>query len=181
MTFYFSVEKLNSFVVSAKTARYEGQTVGIFPHRPGSIDIQFWPNFGDFRYLLSRFGLMRDYVLQEIVYIGDEPVWAMNTYCRLSHDDFSRPRIDDMIDDGFLKIYKEGRFLGGGEYSSGKYAFLDANQGDVLSFFGKATITFDGEVAFDISYHGGVLVEGWHIKANKYARSYSLNKSTKQS
>ena len=68
-------EELNAVIVKAKTATYVGGGGKAPACRTGSHDLA-WSE-GEWRYLDSYFG-GTDFLGQEVVWRGSEPVWAMN-------------------------------------------------------------------------------------------------------
>ena len=69
--------ELNAVIVRAKAASYVGGGVKAPSSRMGSHDLS-WSE-GDWRYLDSYFG-GTDFLGQEVLWYGAEPVWAMSYY-----------------------------------------------------------------------------------------------------
>ncbi|MFN8459903.1 MAG: DUF5680 domain-containing protein [Anaerolineae bacterium] len=56
------------------------------------------------------------------------------------------------------RMYKEGRFLGGFEYSINGDTYIDSSEGDVVSFTGKEWITRNSVRVYELIYHGGLVI-----------------------
>ena len=62
-----------------------------------------------------------------------------------------------MIKKSLTRLYAEGRFLGRFAHQEGLLTYSDENEGDVSRFRGREHISRDGEVVYELVYHGGVL------------------------
>jgi hypothetical protein len=62
-----------------------------------------------------------------------------------------------MIKESLSRMYQEGRFLGGFTYSCGQLTYTDASVGTVERFTGREQISRNGEVAYELVYHGGMV------------------------
>ena len=150
-----SLEELNVFIVKAKANSYIGRAEKSLPSRLGSHDIQF--READYQYLDSYFG-GTDFLGQEVVYLKNEPIWAMNYYGKiLEPASYDGEKAGNAIIESLSKLYKKGQFLG--EFSNetlwGKYT--DTNKGDVSSFTGYEWIDFGGKKVYELYYHGGLI------------------------
>jgi hypothetical protein len=155
MTSGFSLEELNAFIVSAKAATYVGDGKPTESCRKASHDLEY--RNGSFYYLDSYFG-GTDFIGQEVVYFEDEPVWAMNYYGKIIEPEkITGAEAGKMIKESLSRLYEEGRFLGGFEYSAGDTTYTDTNQGDPSSFSGKEWITRDHLKVYELEYHGGMI------------------------
>ena len=152
-----SPQNLNAFIVRAKAATYVGDGQQAPSCRPGSHDLQFTD--GDWSYLDSYFG-GRDFIGQEVVYYSRKPVWAMNYYGRILRDDLITPaQAGGVIKASLSRMYTEGRFLGGFEHQHEGFVYADTSAGDASCFHGRETIVRDGEIAYELVYHGGLIKE----------------------
>ncbi len=150
-----SLEQLNNFIVRAKSATYVGSGAEIASCRPDSHDLQF--KEGDFTYLDSYFG-GADFLGQEVVYYQNEPVWAMNYYGRILEPDHIRPdETGRIIKQSLSAMYKEGRFLGGFEFTIDEDTYFDTSEGDAACFSGKEWITRNNTKVYELVYHGGLI------------------------
>ncbi len=148
----FSLEQLNTFIVSAKAATYVGGGAKSLSYRPGSHDLQF--HEGDFSYLDSYFG-GADFLGQEVVYHEGKPVWVMNYYGRILEPEMiAAAEAGRVIQESLSKMYEEGRFLGGFEHEISGDTYVDTNEGDVASFTGREWIEREG-----VKVTGGLVKE----------------------
>jgi len=149
------IAQLNDFIVRAKAATYIGSGKESGSCRPGSHDLRFGD--GSFLYLDSYFG-GADFIGEEVVYIEEKPVWAMNYYGRiLAPDRITPEETGQMIKKSLSRLYQQGRFLGGFEYTDGRDTYFDTNEGDVTSFTGTEWIERDDVRVYELVYHGGLI------------------------
>lgn len=152
-----SLEQLSAFIVRAKAVTYVGRGAKSLSYRPGSQDLQF--HEGAFSYLDSYFG-GTDFLGQEVVYFGGKPVWAMNYYGRVLEPSLiSAAETGQIIQESLSKMYEQGRFLGGFEYSTGDDTYVDTSEGDVAFFTGREAITRGNVKVYELIYHGGLIKE----------------------
>jgi hypothetical protein len=146
---------LNGFIVRAKRAAYVGSGRKLLPYRLGSHDLQFFE--GDWAYHDSYFG-ESDFIGEEAVYFRQEIVWAMNYFGRiLDPARITSAEAGAMIKAGLSKMYAEGRFLGGFTHAEGDLTYEDANDGGVEFFTGRERIRRDGDIVYELVYHGGLI------------------------
>ena len=151
------LEQLNSFIVCAKAATYVGGGLKVESCRPGSHDLKFAD--GDWSYLDSYFG-GRDFIGEEAVFLQGKPIWAMNYYGRILRADLIAPaQAGEVIKASLSKLYREGRFLGGFEHQHLEFRYVDTNEGDPASFRGREFISRRGESAYELFYHGGLILD----------------------
>jgi hypothetical protein len=155
MTTDVSLQQLNNFIVQAKAGTYVGNGKKTKSCRKESHDLKFQE--GPFCYLDSYFG-GTDFIGQEVVYYDDEPIWAMNYYGRIIEPEkFTAAEAGQIIKESLSRMYEEGRFLGGFEYSFESGVYTDTSQGDLESFTGKEWITRDNLKVYELVYHGGLV------------------------
>ena len=151
----FALRALEQFIVSAKQRTYAGDGNKLLPYRLGSNDLQYAE--GDWAYHDSYLG-ESNFIGQEIVYYQRRPVWGMNYYgVLLRPERLTAAQAGAMIKQSLLRLYQEGRFLGGFTYQAGALRYTDQSEGDARSFRGSEQITADDEVAYELVYHGGLL------------------------
>lgn len=149
------LNQLHTFIVRAKAATYVGSGQKLLPYRLGSHDLQFFD--GDWAYHDSYLG-ESDFIGQEAVYYQGWVVWAMNYYGRiLDPERITSAQAGAMITASLTRLYAEGRFLGGFEYSEGELTYVDTNQGEVGFFTGREWISREGKVVYELIYHGGMI------------------------
>ncbi len=150
-----TVPELEGFIVTAKRQTYVGGGTPAPSSRTGSHDLG-WQD-GALRYLDSYFG-GSDFVGQEVVWDGDEPVWAMNYYGYILNDGLiDAQRAGATIKAALSAMYAEGRFLGGWTYEGPHGLYEDVSEGDVTRFSGQESIRCAGEIAYRLDYHGGLI------------------------
>jgi hypothetical protein len=150
-----NLDGLEAFIVVAKAATYVGSGEKIAPSRPGSHDLGFAQ--GRWRYLDSYFG-GTDFLGQETVWRDGEPVWSMLYYGYISRPDLiDGMRAGATIKAALTEMYKEGRFLGGFEWSGPHGVYRDGSTGNVEHFRGRETITVGGAEAYALDYFGGLV------------------------
>ena len=152
-----STQELIDFILLAKQASYVGGGSSLLPYRLGSHDLQFIQ--GDWAYHDSYLG-ESDFIGEEIVYYCGKVVWGMNYFGRiLLPEKITSAQAGTIIQQSLSKMYQSGRFLGGFQHTVGEYCYTDANEGDALYFTGKEWIDLNGELVYQLVYHGG-LVKG---------------------
>ena len=151
----FDLDQLHAFILRAKAATYVGGGQKLLPYRLGSHDLQFFD--GDWAYHDSYLG-ESDFIGQEAVYYQGRAVWAMNYYGRiLDPIRITSAQAGAMIKASLTRLYAEGRFLGGFEYAEGELTYVDTNQGNVQFFTGREWISRQGEMVYELLYHGGLI------------------------
>ncbi|MBX5010055.1 hypothetical protein HJB51_03165 [Rhizobium lentis] len=147
---------LNEFIVEAKAATYVGGGVPRLPCRPGAHDIGY--ERGAWRYLDSYFG-GTDFAGQEVVWLADEPVWAMNYFgCVIASDLIDGRAAGAVIMAALSAMYRQGRFLGGMEFDHPFGRYIDRSDGDCKRFSGHECIMVDGREAYMLDYRGGLII-----------------------
>ena len=147
-------DELEQFLVLAKSSTYAADLAPGEPSRPTSHDRRF--EQGRFSYIDSSVG-GRDFLGQEIAYLFDEPVWAMNYHGTIIDPVFEPEEIGRIVQASLLALYSEGRFLGGFEFELDGCRYVDVNEGTVDEFRGLETIEHDGRRVYSLEYHGGLI------------------------
>jgi hypothetical protein len=99
-----------------------------------------------------------DFIGQEAVYYQHQVVWAMNYLGRiLNPARITSAQAGAMIKTSLSRMYAEGRFLGGFEHTEGELTYVDSSDGDVEFFTGREWISRNGEVVYELVYHGGLI------------------------
>lgn len=150
-----NTDELNAFIVRAKAATYVGDGKHVSSCRTGSHDLRFEEDY--WAYHDSYFG-GKDFIGEEVVYFEGRPVWAMNYYGRILREDLiTAAQTGQMIKASLSLMYKEGRFLGGFEYTEHDLTYIDTNTGAVDCFRGRELIRRGKETAYELDYHGGLI------------------------
>jgi hypothetical protein len=125
------MDELNTFIVQAKAATYVGDGEPATPCRTGSHDLRF--SDGLWAYHDSYFGAS-DFIGEEVVYFEEKPIWAMNYYGRVLHNDLlTAAEAGQMIKISLSRMY------------------------GVDSFRGREYIRRGQETAYELFYHGGLI------------------------
>jgi len=150
-------QSLHEFIVRAKAATYVGNGQPAPACRPGSHDLKFAD--GDWDYLDSYFG-GRDFIGEEAVYYRGKAVWAMNYYGHILRPDLITPtQAGQVIKASLSELYRQGRFLGGFIHEHAGFTYTDTSEGSLESFRGREFISVQGESAYELFYHGGVILD----------------------
>ena len=151
----FDLNALHAFVVRAKAATYAGSGQTLLPYRLGSHDLQFLDS--DWAYHDSYLG-ESDFIGEEIVYHQRQVVWGMNYFGYiLQPDRISSAQAGHVIKVSLTHLYQEGRFLGGFEYTVDDLHYVDTNEGGFQLFHGKEWIEREGQIVYELRYHGGLI------------------------
>ncbi len=151
-----NIAELNSFIVEAKAGSYVGGGTTSPACRQGSHDIGY--QRGRWRYLDSYFG-GTDFAGQEVVWLDDAPVWAMNYFGRIVERSLiDGERAGTVIKAALSKMYAEyGYFLGGMEFDHPLGFYADENTGDCRHFSGREVIVVSERRAYELDYRGGLI------------------------
>ena len=151
----FDLNASHAFIVRAKAATYAGSGQKLLPYRLGSRDLQFTD--GDWAYHDSYLG-ESDFIGEEIIYYQQQVVWGMNYFGYiLQRDRISSAQAGHVIKASLTRLYQEGRFLGGFEYIVDDLRYVDTNEGDLQLFHGKEWIEREGQIVYELLYHGGLI------------------------
>ncbi|MGO6997385.1 DUF5680 domain-containing protein [Rhizobium leguminosarum] len=146
------IAMLNEFIVEAKATTYVGGGAARAPCRPSSHDIGY--ERGDWRYFGGT-----DFAGQEVVWLADEPVWAMNYFgCVIAPDLIDGAAAGTVIKTALSAMYREGRFLGGMEFDHPLGRYIDRSEGSCERFSGSECIMVDGQKAYMLDYRGGLVI-----------------------
>ena len=149
------LDALTRFIVAAKRVTYIGNGKRADPSRPGAHDLVY--RDGPWSYRDSYFG-GTDFLGQEVVWLGGEPVWAMNYYGYILETDLiDASRAGATIKAALSAMYGEGRFLGGFAWIGPHGAYEDASEGGTAHFKGRERILVDGTEAYALDYAGGLI------------------------
>ncbi|MBB3657580.1 hypothetical protein FHX15_002812 [Rhizobium sp. BK650] len=150
------VLELNNFIVEAKSQSYVAGAKAQPSYRIGAHDISY--RRGIWRYLDSYFG-GTDFAGQEVVWLEEKPVWAMNYFGHIME-----PAIIDgtvagtIITAALSQLYKQGRFLGGMIFDHSLGRYVDTSEGDCTHFRGHEFIEVAGRKAYELDYRGGLII-----------------------
>jgi hypothetical protein len=150
-----NVQELERFILEAKCATYVGDGERGDSSRLGSRDLLY--ERGVWLYRDSYFG-GSDFIGQEIVWLGLQPVWAMNYAGFILRDDLiDAAGAGATVKAALSTLYAEGRFLGGFAWEGPHGCYADASRGDVGRFTGRESIAVAGVEAYALDYAGGLI------------------------
>jgi len=151
----FSHEAVKRFIINAKRATYVGSGQKLLSYRLGSQDLQFFD--GEWAYHDSYVG-ENDFMGEEVVYHHKTPVWGENYFGYiLKAEQITSAQAGQVIKAALTAMYAENRFLGGFEYTLDQFKYIDTSEGDFRLFRGKEWIESDGDVVYELVYHGGLI------------------------
>ena len=147
------------FLLRAKKSTYAAGDQGqVTSSRTASHDLTF--HEGDYRYLDTYLGGFA-FVGEEAVWKCDVPVWGMNYYGTMT------PAAKGNIPEGFSDFLKlalrnvppEAPFRGPARFDEGRYTYICRWEGTLAMFRGEETIALDGEVIYQLYFHGGIIIQ----------------------
>jgi Domain of unknown function (DUF5680) len=142
---------LTTFIIAAKKATYLASGSPAASSRRGSHDLTF--DAPPYVYRDSYFG-GTDFIGQEVVWLDEEPIWAMNYYGYILRPELITPsEAGRTLKAALSQAHAQGRLLDNFQFEN--YAI--ASQGIVSHFSGIETITVKGIVAYQLDYHGGLI------------------------
>jgi hypothetical protein len=150
------LSELNRVIVTAKSNSYVAGAKPSASCRLGSHDVGYASE--GWRYLDSYFG-GSDFAGQEVVWVKDEPVWAMNYFGRILVPALiNATKAGTVIKAALQYMYvEENRFLGGMDFDHALGRYHDRNVGDCGHFRGREIIVVAGREAYELNYHGGLI------------------------
>jgi hypothetical protein len=149
------LDALTRFIVAAKRVTYIGNGERATPSRAGAHDLVY--EEGGWAYRDSYFG-GTDFLGQEVVWLNEEPVWAMNYYGYILRPDLiDGSRSGATLKAALTQMYVEGRFLGGIRWTGEHGTYVDRSEGDVAHFHGREYIEVGGVEAYALDYFGGLI------------------------
>jgi len=149
------MEALERFIINAKRATYVGSGQKLLSYRLGSQDLQFFDS--DWAYHDSYVG-ESDFMGEEVVYYHKQPLWGENYFGYiLKPEKITSAQAGHVIKASLTAMYAEGRFLGGFEYTLDQFKYVDTSEGDFRLFRGKEWIELNGDVVYELVYHGGLI------------------------
>ena len=146
-------ETFRSFLVRAKQQTYAGDGPKAEPSRPQSVDLHYVE--GDLLYIDTYLGSL-DFIGEEAVWAGGQPVWGMNYFGRM---------LTDRVPDGFSQCLKgalqavppEAPYRGPAQYNLGDLEYRCSWEGDLADFRGVEDISQSGRVIYRLRFHGGLI------------------------
>ena len=149
--------KLGDFLKEAGKETYASGGNEVKSTKLASYDHKY--EKGDWIYHDTYFGGEK-FIGEEIVYYKEKPVWGMNYYGWVESSEISKEEIY-----GFLKqsLLQDCRDLmpvrGPKEYVSGRWKYLNKQEGNLENFSGEEKVYYDGDLMHKTFYRGGLVVK----------------------
>jgi hypothetical protein len=143
--------ELVDFLVEAKLNTYASQKGKVDSSRKGSHDLAYRKD--GYHYIDSYFG-EKDFSGEEIVYLGDTPIWSMNYYGKMLRDNVPEGFIETLRE-ALLKIRKEEPYRGCRYYARDRYEYFCTTEGAIGFFHGCETVEYEKKEVYRLYFHGG--------------------------
>jgi len=147
--------ELIDFLVRAKISTYacdNGNMARIL--RDGSKELVYSKD--DFRYRDRYFGY-DPFVGEEIVWLNNVPVWAMNYYGAITSAHISRQEIYHFLKLALRHVASEIPFRGPAFFSHADFLYSNKVTGNTNSFTGMEYIYYNNINVYSLTYHGGIV------------------------
>lgn len=89
---------------------------------------------------------------QEVIYIGDRPVWAM-VYCGSAEPD----EMTGFLKKSLTQLSEKCRFGGVAEFQEGKFRYKDNGNGSMQRFDGQEMMFIKEKDVYKLIYSGGLI------------------------
>ena len=145
------LEDIIPFLLRAKRETYAGNGPHMLSSRPNSVDLAY--REGDWLYIDTYLGGI-DFAGEEAVWVDQRPIWSMNYYGRM----FTEPTPDGFGE--FLKAALRGvpanaPYRGPELFEAGRFRYQCSWEGRLAFFNGRETIALDGQMIYELLFHGG--------------------------
>lgn len=159
MNLPISHESFIAFLINAKRHTYaaQGDDATITPLLPNSRQLEY--QSGELLYRDIYFGLSR-FAGQEIVYQGETPVWSMAYSGGLVPSTtitIEAKQIYAFLRASLSLVEAENPYRGPKIFQEGLFGYKNEDQGNIESFWGAETITYNGQQVYQLHYSGGAL------------------------
>lgn len=145
--------ELEQFLVKAKVSAYaSGGEGGEEMLTDGSKELTFQE--GEFKYRDRYFG-WNPFVGEEVVWYGDEVIWAMNYYGTVFDETVPAGQVYAFLQKAMKQVGEDRPFRGPHSLKEGDYEYFDESQGSVERFTGVERILYRGQEIYRLNYHGG--------------------------
>jgi hypothetical protein len=147
--------KLEQFIVKAKINAYAGGGAGgesILAD--GCKELSFQE--GDLRYRDRYFG-WNPFVGEEVVWQGDQVIWAMNYYGTVFDEVVPAAQVYQFLQQAMNQVAEDRPFRGPRYLKEGDFEYRDESQGSVERFTGVERIYYRGRDVYRLNYHGGTV------------------------
>lgn len=144
-----------SFLLRAKQNTYAaGDSGQVESSRKASHDLAYCE--GDWSYLDTYLGGLA-FIGEEAVWKNEIPIWGMNYYGMMTVPE-APEGFTKFHKDALMQIPAEAPYRGPAEFSRGGFHYACQWEGDPARFSGNESISFDGQVIYVLTFHGGMVV-----------------------
>ena len=149
----YGSSEIIDFIVEAKKKTYASansfDAARVASTRLASSDLAY--EAGDFKYWDTYVGGSH-FSGTEVVWYKEVPVWAMNYSGRTLSGD-----LGSFLTDSLSRVNAEMPYRGPAFYRDGKYTYVNLVTGEFGWFNGVEKIYYDGELIYELVYHGGMV------------------------
>ena len=157
------MENILEFLVSAKKNTYAngGSASKVDSSREGSKDYEYQQvlNGKKFCYHDTYFGGEK-FIGCEVVYVNNEPIWAMNYNGYSVVENLSEEAMDNALRPALMKVGMDKSVLpvrGPSEYINGEYRYTFKPTGTMKNFTGVERIYKNNVLIYELNCAGGII------------------------
>ncbi len=145
---------LVDFIIKAKNAGYAtGRENEQLSFDDGSKGFTYMS--GGYKYIDRYYGFNPFSGTEQIYNSDDSLIWKMNYYGEILDSSSDPMEIYTFLREAMSSITPEYPFRGPAKLKKGKLSYQNVQNGTVLSFHGKETISDDEIIVYYLYYHGG--------------------------
>jgi len=152
------IDDLKEFLVTAKKATYANADVEkVSSSRLGSKDYEF--SCEGMTYHDTYFGGVQ-FIGEEVVYVGDKPIWGMNYHGTTLDSNLSEEAMDKALRPALMKVGEDNTLPVRGPkfFENDGYCYHFWTEGDLNCFNGVEEISKDGRTIYRLYCSGGMIV-----------------------
>ncbi len=147
-----NIQEVKEFLCRAKKETYAAGLGKIESTRPNSYDLEY--NEGSLKYMDSYVGTEK-FSGEEVVWIDENPIWAMNYTGRVIDRNFS----SKFLKAALMNPTVEYPFRGQPLFQDGNYTYVMEVRGDFNWFDGRELIFYKDVLVYELNFHGGQVVD----------------------
>lgn len=143
------------FLLRAKKSTYAAgdNAAAAASSRPQSHDLAF--KDGDFTYIDTYLGGFA-FIGEEAVWKDGKALWGMNYYGTMTSASIPEG-FGDFLQLALRHVPAEAPYRGPADFAEGRYSYTCRWEGSPSLFRGEETIALDGQVVYQLYFHGGVV------------------------
>lgn len=145
-----SKEEISSFLCEAKRNTYAAYGAETVSSRLESHDLKY--EKGKYQYLDTYFGGEK-FIGEEVLYVENNPYWAMNYMGRVLDNNFS----GDFLKQALMAVNTSNPFRGPEIFQNGNYTYHCNTKGSFEWFSGEEVIYFQNTRVYECIFHGGLI------------------------